>query len=531
VGLELIQRAVQIDPQIHFFSNLGKIYDKLGQFPAAVACYRQYLTAQPNDLGILGNLSACLIQQSQFEEALPLLERMIALRPQQADAWANLAIVWRAKKEFTRAIECAEQALKLDPQNADNWSNLGTIYRKLKKHRRAIECYESALKIRPGYPVYLSNLGNVYDDLCEHTTAEKVLQLALKSDPNHFDALYNLSNVYRNLGKHSEAITLYRQLLQRAPNHADIHTTLAVLALYHKDFDFGWQEFEWRWKLTPPRPYTQPWWNGEPLAGKTILLWSEQGLGDTLHFIRYIPLLKTQGARVALSCQGALIPLLKDFPGIDELLPVEQMPSEFDYHLPLMSLPRVFHGLGESIPTSIPYLFADEIRMQQWQARLAHLSGYRIGIVWQGNKDYMSDHVRSIPLKTFAPLAALPNVSLVSLQFGYGTEQAVDTALPFRVHSLGSVDQDGAFLDTAAILKNLDLLVCSDTSIVHLAGALGVPTMLALNISPNWRWHEGETASSWYPSVQLFKQTTAGDWSGVMSRIAAAIRSRLASEA
>jgi tetratricopeptide (TPR) repeat protein len=525
-ALELIQRAIQISPQSHYFSNLGKIYDNLKQLPAAIECYKRYLAASPSDVPILTNLSICLMQMQRFDEAMPVLERVLQLQPQHADAWANMAILWRAQDDAAKAIACAERAVQLDPQNADNLSNLGTMYRKVKDYRRAKECHEAALKIRPGHAIYLSNLGNVYDDLCDHHTAEKVLNLALKSDPQNYEAQYNLANVQRNLGRHDEAMQRYQQLLQRNPNHAEVHTSHAVLLLYQHEYAAGWQEFEWRWKLAKPRNFSQPWWNGESLANKTILLWSEQGLGDTLHFVRYIPLLKAQGARVALSCQAALHPLLKNFPGVDALLAEDETLQQFDYHLPLMSLPRVMQTDRHSIPCSIPYLTADPERVATWRERLKNIAGFRVGIVWQGFKDYMSDQLRSFPLQQYAPLADIPNVQLISLQFGYGAEQLRDPKRTFPVHELGPVDQEGAFLDTAAILKNIDLLVSSDTSIVHLAGAMGVPTLLALNLSPNWRWPEGETNSTWYPSIQLFKQTTAGDWPSVVARIATEIRQR-----
>ena len=276
-----------------------------------------------------------------------------------------------------------------------------------------------------------------------------------------------------------------------------------------------------------PQP-NLPRWTGEPLAGRRLLLLAEQGLGDTLQFIRYARLLKERGARVVLAAQAALGRLLASHPDLDELFilgSAEELPR-CDFYLPLLSAPGAFRTTASTIPCEVPYLWADPELTDQWRAELAGIDGFKIGIVWQGSRDYGFDRWRSIPLAQFAPLASLPGVRLVSLQKGFGSEQVA--AVDFSVLDLsGRLDEGtGPFMDTAAVIRNLDLVVTPNTAIAHLAGALGVPVWVALPFSPDWRWLQGRDDSPWYPTMRLFRQTTFGGWPDVFERIAKAVQQR-----
>jgi ADP-heptose:LPS heptosyltransferase len=294
------------------------------------------------------------------------------------------------------------------------------------------------------------------------------------------------------------------------------------------DFEHGWPEYEWRWRRpkSPPRRLPQPRWDGAPLAGKTLLVYMEQGLGDMLQFIRYAPLLKAQGANVLVECPAFLHPLLSRCPGIDRLLAEGSPLPEFDVHVPLLSLPHLLGTTLATIPAQVPYLYAGEERVQRWAEELRPLEGFKVGICWQGNRHHQWDHFRSFPVEHFAALAAVPGVRLVSLQKGPGAEQLRKLGGSFPVVELDS-EKDAsaaAFMDTAAIMKNLDLVVTVDTSIAHLAGGLGVPVWVALSAVSDWRWLLQREDSPWYPTLRLFRQRALGDWDGVFGRMAAELK-------
>jgi hypothetical protein len=301
---------------------------------------------------------------------------------------------------------------------------------------------------------------------------------------------------------------------------------LALCDLVEGDFAHGWPAFESRLDLPDHDPQPDlPRWRGEPLVGRSLLLLTEQGLGDTFHFIRYARLLKRQGARVVLACERALGPLLAAHPDLDELFFLDSAAAypRCDFCIPLLSVPGVFRTAAASIPADIPYLTADAGLTEAWRAELAAVEGLKIGIVWQGSTGFLSDRWRSIPLAEFAPLAAVPGVRLISLQKSFGSEQLATVDFPLLDLADRLDVATGPFMDTAALIRNLDLVVTPDTAIGHLAGALGTPVFLALQLSPNWRWLLGRDDSPWYPHTRLFRQTTFDGWPDVMRRIAAAV--------
>jgi hypothetical protein len=332
------------------------------------------------------------------------------------------------------------------------------------------------------------------------------------------------------------------------------------LWLLRGDFAQGWSEYEWRWLQpnTPPRSLPQPLWDGSPLDGKIILLHAEQGLGDTLHFIRYAPLVQQRGGKVIVECQSALRPLLTGFPGVSSLVDRGATLPAFEVQAPLLSLPRILNTRLNAIPNEVPYLHADSKLVSRWRRELRkdeggrmtddvggyasssfrlHPSSFRIGIAWQGSPTYRYDRQRSIPLSQFAPLSQIAGVRLISLQKGPGAEQlqmmkeeegqgneksTMDTVSSFVLD-----ETVGAFVDTGAIMEQLDLVICSDSAVAHLAGALGVPVWLALPLVPDWRWLLDREDSPWYPSMRLFRQTRCDQWDDVFERVTAELKTLL----
>jgi len=291
------------------------------------------------------------------------------------------------------------------------------------------------------------------------------------------------------------------------------------------DFETGWKEYEWRWKLSGNAmpPFTQPLWDGSSLAGRTIFLHAEQGLGDTLQFVRYATLLKRSGARVILRCPKSLFSLLKDFNGADVVID-RGTPARFDVHAPLMSLPGICRTRLDNIPAEVPYLSADAALVATWRRELSHIDGFRVGIAWQGTPSNDKDKPRSTSLSRFAPLALIPGVRLINLQKGLGSEQIAAERARISLVDFGErLDAQAAFIDTAALMMNLDLVITVDTAIAHLAGALGVPVWIPLSFSPDWRWMQVRRDSPWYPAARLFRQPAMGDYETVFAEMAAAL--------
>jgi hypothetical protein len=346
----------------------------------------------------------------------------------------------------------------------------------------------------------------------------------LRLNPQYVDAHVNLASALKEMNRPQEALASYELALWLKPDAPSTHWNRSLVWLQEGDYERGWAEYEWRWRRpkTRPRPFPQPTWDGTPLAGRTILIWMEQGLGDIVHFIRYTALVKERGGTVIVECPAFLMPLLSRCPGIDRLV-AEQTPlPTFDVHCSLMSLPLLCGTTSlAKVPAPIPYVFVDEERVQSWRQRLAGLTGFKIGIVWQGNPHHPVDRHRSVPLARFAPLAAVRGIRLISLQ-KEGTEQLRAVAGRFVVSELdGTWDPPHeAFLDSAAIMKGLDLVVTVDTAIAHIAGALGVPVWVPLSEVSDWRWLREREDTPWYPTLRLFRQKRLGDWEPVFERMA-----------
>ena len=420
------------------------------------------------------------------------------------------------------ALASFRQAVRLRPDNAEAQNNLGATLKRQERLDEAVACYREALRLKPDFAEVYSNLGNVLRLLGNPDLAVESFRQALRLKPNYADAQNNLSNALKDQGKVNEALAGYERALELKPSYAEAHLDRAITWLLLGDFAKGWTEFEWRWqyKNFPPRPFRQPRWDGAPLDGRTILLHAEQGLGDTIQFIRYAALVKELGGRVIVECQRSLLRLLAGCAGIDELVGQGASLPDFDVHSPLFSMPYVFRTSLTTIPAGHPYLFADPGLEEQWRRELAPVGDFKVGICWQGNPKHAWDRLRSIPLGQFAPLARLDGVRLFSLQKGPGSEQIKEAAFPITDLACRLDEASGPFMDTAAVMKNLDLIITADTSIAHLAGALGVPVWIALPFLPDWRWLLAREDSPWYPTVRLFRQTNRGNWQEVFERIA-----------
>jgi tetratricopeptide (TPR) repeat protein len=518
---ELYRLVLQADP---FHIDAGYLYGAasqvLGRLSEAVAAYEQVLRLWPDHPEVLTNLGVALAVQGRWDEAVVYYRRALALKPAFPDAWSNLG---RALAALGRAEEAAasfQNALNLRPDDAEALASLGNALREQGKLDEAEARYQDALRLRPDYAEVRNNLGSVFQEQGKLGEAEASYREALRLRPAFVEALTNLGNALREQGRPGEAAASYEEATRLRPDDAEARVNLGMTRLLMGDFERGWPEYEWRRRARglPEHPSGRPRWDGTPLEGKAILLRAEQGLGDTIQFVRYAPMVRERGGVVLLECQPPLRALLADAPGVDRVVAPGGPGPEFAVEAPLPSLPGILGTTGETIPARVPYLGADAGRVGRWRRELEDPAGFRVGIVWRGNPKHPRDRQRSIPLVLFEPLAGLPGVRLVSLQKGPGAEQLDAPGWRRSILDLGGRLED--FADTAAVLANLDLLIACDTAVAHLAGALGLPAWVALPSDPDWRWLLGRDDSPWYPSLRLFRQDRPGDWGGVFGRIA-----------
>ena len=546
-------------------ANLGVGLAEQGKLDEALAVLREALRLKPDLAKGHHNLGVALAQTGRNEDAVTALAQALRLKPDYPEACYNLGNVLVTQGKRAEAVEVFKNALRLKPDYAEVYNNLGLALTDLGRVHEAAVILEQGTRLRPGSAEAFNNFGLTLAELGRFAEAEAAYRQALRLNPHFADAHSNLASTLKEQGRLVEAITSYDIALYYQPKTASYHWNRSLALLHMGNFEEGWREYEWRWQRpqSPPRQFAQPLWDGSDLTGRTILLWMEQGLGDMIQFLRYAPLLKSplvppgRGAggegtscTVLVECPPFLIPLFCTCPGIDHVIAEGTPLPPFDVHAPLMSLPHLCRTTAlPTIPNKVPYLFPDPALVEQWLEKLASRASlaeaqseqkegpsprslralremsshqpFRIGIAWQGNIHHKWDRHRSIPLVEFAPLAAMPDVQLVSLQKGPGAEQVRDVAFP--IADLGE-DFDtaaGAFMDTAAVCKNLDLVITADTALAHLAGALGVPVWVGLSVIADWRWLAGREDSPWYPTMRLFRQRALGDWAGVIDQMRA----------
>ncbi|MHB1422237.1 MAG: tetratricopeptide repeat protein, partial [Gemmataceae bacterium] len=558
-----LRQAIALQPDnAEFLYNLGVALQVLGRSAEAMANYREALRLHPDNASALNNLGQLLLNLDQLDEAQECLLRATRLRTDYGEAHHNLALVHKKQGKIEEAVASYRQAARFRPDDVDLHFQLGKLLEERGRQDEAIEAFRETVRLRPENALYQCSLGNLLTLRRLPAQALPHYEQALRTDPNDPAHHSNLGNVLTQLGRPQEGEAQCRDALRLQADFVNAHHNLGVALaaqgrldealesveeavriwpddpgarhcrglwwLQQGRFVEGWPEYEWRWKLPEmtKRECREPTWDGSPLNGRTILLWTEQGLGDTLQFVRFPRLLKEQDTAVFLECQAPLLPLLSRTPGIDKLIARGSTVPEADVQAPLLSLPRILGTTLETLPAKVPYLFADPALIEQWRRELAGPPGFKIGIAWQGNPHFSGDAMRSIPLKHFAALARLPGVRLFSLQKGFGSEQRQTVAEQFYVVDLGCrLDEStGAFMDTAAVMQNLDLVVTSDTSMAHLAGGLGVPVWVALCIGCDWRFFQHREDNPWYPTMRLFRQTRFGDWEEVFARMANELR-------
>jgi hypothetical protein len=413
---------------------------------------------------------------------------------------------------------------------APDWQTLARQADQLlgqKKLDEAAAAAEGALRQNPGCPLAHEVLGIVLQGKGRPGEALVRLGRALALQPGIVRAHNEMGRCHYLLDDLDRALHHYETAIFLNPGYAAAHFNRGTVLLKRGCCRQGWLEYEWRvpgglvtWPVIPV-----PRWDGSPLVGRSILIHTEQGIGDVLQFVRLLPALKRQGARIVFACQKALQTLLRPLACVDEWFPIDE-PGKITFHTysSLLSLPLLLGVEQATIPREVPYVTADPQRVERWRPRIAALPGFKVGVCWQGSPTFQGDALRSIPLAQFAPLAEIPGVTLVSLQKGAGVEQIEPNRGKVPLVVFEDLDRDAALVDTAAIVQHLDLLVTSDTAVPHLAAALGRPVWVMLQMGCDWRFGIGSSDCVWYPTMRLFRQKAFGDWAGVFREVAAALR-------
>lgn len=525
-AVKCYERVLALAPNsVDTLYNLGNAQQQLGQPQRAITYFERALRLRPEVIELYNNLGTALHDAGRLDEAIACYRKGLALAPGSIEILDNLAGALRVEGHLEEAQACFERALALRPDHIESYIGLGAVLRERGLVDAAVVHYERALALAPDHPGTLNNLGVALVDLGRPEEAVMHYQRVLTAQPDQAETHSNLGIAFERQGRYGEALACYERALALKPDYADAHFNRAHALLATGNFDEGWQEYEWRFAVAGyDRNLGRPLWCGGALDGQTILIHAEQGFGDTLQFVRYIPRVAEHGGRVVLEVPKQLVRLVRTIAGADQVIAAGDPLPEFDCHCPLLSLPRVFKTNITNIPAPVPYLAADAERIAAWRERLPH-AGLRIGIAWQGNPSATADWARSVPLRRLAPIAALPGVRLISLQKHNGVDQLESLPPGMLVETLGPDLDAGpaAFLDTAAVMMSLDLVISCDTAIAHLAGALGRPVWLLLPHSPDWRWLAGREDSPWYPTARLFRQTQPRDWSGVIVNVAEAV--------
>ena len=516
-------------------NNLGNVLKELGRLSEADQAYRQALTIRPQYPEALNNLGSVLKTLTRLSEAELACRLAVTIRPGYAEAHNNLGSVLADLKKLPEAEASYRQALLLRPDYAEAYYNLGIVLHGMNRLADAEAVYRESLQIDPNGVEAHNNLGSVLQVLERWSEAAVAYQQAIALRPNVVEAHYNLGNVRKELNRLEEAEAAYRQAIAVRADYADAKFALATLLLSTGEFDEGWRLYEYRYKkpdyIHPKTVAMLPCqqWRGDDLTGKSLLIWQEDGLGDILQFSRYLPLLKARGAAtITVVCMTPLHRLMAAVDGVDAVLDHQSalpLASRFDRWTSLLSAPLHLRTTLDTIPPAGHLKLAEPL-LDQWRSRLVGLpAGRKIGLVWKGNPRHHNDANRSLPsLSTLAPLWTVPDVQFVSLQKGQAEDEAQCPPDGQPLLHLGS--EVGDLADSAAIIAQLDLVICVDTSIGHLAASMDKPCWIMLpGHGIDWRWMHERSDSPWYPdTVRLFRQAADESWPAVVERVREACR-------
>lgn len=524
------EEALKEQPDCVPFLNLRGLASRgLGQWQSALELHQRALLLEADNVESLNYIGEIYLTSLHLTDAAAYFLQAIHKAPDYSVAWSNLGYTQSQLKRHTEAVASLKKAVQLEPNNADFLNRLGIAFRGAKQLEKAIEAYQKALHINPGSAQIWNNIGAALQYSNNINDAQIAYQKAITLHPNYASAWNNLGACFQAQHQLDNAIQAYQKAQIIDPKYFQAAFHEGQARLLGGDFEQGWPKHEYRWltiQSDPQRQFAQPLWQGtEALFGKTIILHSEQGFGDTIQFIRYATVLSDMGAIVYLEVQAQLKEIAASVPGVQSVYPFGSTLPVCDFHCPLMTLPLRLRTTMDTIPRNIPYLTAAPEIYSKWSTYFTHTHRQKIGIVWRGNPEHENDENRSLPFGIIRSLLELPLYEFINLQFDRTESEA-------EVFNTSSTRQDPTPLisdynDTAAIISQLDLVITVDTSVAHLAGALGKPVWILLPYSPDWRWMLTRKDSPWYPSARLFRQPSPRDWACVIEEITGEL-SRLA---
>ena len=487
------------------------------------------LRRAPRDGRALVLLAAIAADAGQIDEGLQWARRAQDADPGAASPHYVMGRLWQEAARLPDAEASYRSAIGLQPDHARAHNNLGCVLHMQGRLQDALVAYRRALDLDPALPQANQNYAAIVRDAGALERAAAAYLRHTAAHPEDAMAFNDLGNAYRELGRHQDALAAYERALALDPDLAQAHFSRSFVLLLLGDYSAGWRDYEWRWRINafngPMLRFSQPIWDGGRIEAGALLLHAEQGLGDTLQFVRYASRAAERCESVILECQPELVALLRSTAGLARVLAKGEALPPFARHAPLMSLPELFGTTLADIPWSGPYVRPDPVRVAAWRDAIAG-PGLKVGLVWAGRPQQWDDRKRSISLQQLAPLARVPDVAFYSLQVGVAAAQAARPPESMRLVDVAARFKD--FSDTAAIIASLDLVITIDTSVAHLAGAMGVPVWVLVAQAPDWRYHLGRSDNPWYPTMRLFRQERDGDWSGAIEQVAAALGQRAA---
>lgn len=525
-ALEQYTKAIsKDDTYVTAYMNRANLLRSLNRLKEAKHDYLSVLNLEPKNAEALNALGSVYETGGKQKEALEFYQRAVSADSSFYKAYNNCAVSLYAQGNYKEAISYFEQTIKLNPSYSEAYSNLGAVWAKLNEHTKAVGFYQRAIEINPSYAGAYTNLGNALNKLGEYEQAVYFHLRAIKLDDQASNHYANLGSAYKNIGRFDRARQMYQKAIALEPNHVNAHFDLSTVLLQTGEYEQGWEAYEWRFKKeqmlghikTYEAIFSKPLYTTQDIKDKTILVHAEQGFGDSLMMIRYVHVLKERGAKVVVYLREGLEELFRNMDGVDMVQTRGEVPAEFDYHLPLMSLAyRCDPGL-ERITEAYPYLNTDK-KCEGFQEN----KKFKIGIVWGASNTGESYKKKVFSLEYFLPLLQNENIQLYSLQLGEDAQALNEEPYKTSIQDLSSEIHD--FSDTAALLKELDLVISSDTSLAHLAGAMGVNVWVLLQKVPDWRWGVSGKESLWYPSARLFWQDSLEDWNSVFKQVVKALK-------
>jgi Tfp pilus assembly protein PilF len=464
------------------------------------------------------------LQAGDLERAEECCRKVLRVEPSAAEAWYLLGAVKQLGNQCAESVGEYLRALSLDPRHVGARTNLGLALLALGKVAPAKVHLREAIRLDPAFAQAYNNLGTAHQTEGELEQAAACFRRVLELRPGSLEAIDNLGGTLHAMGELEQAVECYETALAIDPDRSESNFYRGLTWLTMGELKRGWEGYQRRFdcKGYPILEFRQPLWDGTPLDGRGILLYADQGLGDSIQFVRYSSLIHEKGGHAVVVCQKSLERILMSCPHVEAAVTEGAVVPDLDVYLPISSLPAIFETSLATIPNDVPYLFADPRLVKSWGAELGSYQGFKIGVCWQGNPAHAKDRDRSFPLARLEPVAQVKGVRLFSLQTGRGAEQLGEVGGRFAITDLGG--RLGDLMDTAAVMKNLDLMITPDTALAHLAGALGVPAWVALPFAPDWRWLLEREYSPWYPSIRLFRQQRWGDWDGVFQCMAGELK-------